>query len=81
MYPLILALIHRVPVVGFGRSNKVKQLATRVGFDLINPETESQDAWLAGIRTALDKPAPDISQMQRLAHEQFGFQLYRDSVN
>lgn len=73
MHPLILGLIHSVPVVGVGRSNKVKQLADRVGFELIDPREEDVDAWLTRVRAAIEASAPDIKEIQEMAYGQFQF--------
>ncbi len=73
MHPLILALIHGVPVVGVARSNKVKQLAQRLQFDLIDPSVDSPDSVVHCVRNAMASPVPNLSAVQLLANQQFSF--------
>lgn len=71
MHPLILALIHRVPVIGFARSNKVKQLAARVGFDLVDPATDGVGEIVQRLRMAMQSDVPSTAELASMAKEAF----------
>ncbi|TWT49648.1 Polysaccharide pyruvyl transferase [Rubripirellula amarantea] len=71
MHPLILALIHRVPVVGIRRSNKVIQLSQRVPFPLHDWGNDPHEHLIDLIRVAINGPAPSIDHLANLAASSF----------
>lgn len=63
MHPLILGLIHGVPVVGIDRSNKVKFLAQRVGFQLFDPDNETMPRLLEKVASAMAAPELNVADI------------------
>ncbi|MCC9654431.1 polysaccharide pyruvyl transferase family protein [Rhodopirellula halodulae] len=76
MHPLILALIHEVPVVGVKRSKKVEQLSSRVGFPLYCPLNESNPSSDSGdlikcIKRAIQQESFELGELPNLAKINF----------
>lgn len=71
MHPLILGLIHSVPVLGIRRSNKVEHLSRMTGFPLFDPETDSEDKVIEALRLAIDSVPNRIDDLSRRAWQNF----------
>lgn len=71
MHPLILGLIHGRPVVGIDRSNKVRALAARAGFDLYDPEKACLGDLSRAVRLAIERAPADLSELRKLACANF----------
>ena len=71
MHPLILGLIHGRPVVGIPRSNKVKQLAARVGFTLCDPDQVNPQTLTDTINDAIESGVPDLKDLPERAMANF----------
>lgn len=71
MHPLILGLVHSVPVLGIRRSNKVEQLSNMSGFPLCDPEVDSEDDILEKVELAIESGPNNMETLRQKAWQNF----------